>query len=202
MTDEHLDDALKDLRAELNVTPSPEFAAKVRERIEQAPAKPSWNVWAWAGAAATCVVAVIAVVLWRSGQHDTSGREPVTLAEAQPVATAQPPVAARPAPVEPLVTPSARAAAPLVAHATAPVGPAAARRTEPEVLVPPDQLNAIRRLMAAVRAGEAAGLPQAPTLIDPDTGELIPPKLIEIPLIVVDPLPGTPDGRSGGRENR
>lgn len=195
MTDEHLDKALKDLQAELTVTPSPEFAAKVRERIEQVPAKSSWNVWAWSGVAATCAVAVVAVVVWRGGRQEDSGARPLTLAQAQPIATTQPPAASQPVPVEPSVTPSVRATAAPVVHATA-------GRAEPEVLVPPDQLIAIRRLMAAVRAGSMTTMAASPTLIDPDTGELIPLRPIEIPLITVDPLPGPPDGRSGGRENR
>lgn len=197
MTDEHLDDALRDLGAELNVTPSPEFAAKVRARIEQAPAR-SWRLWAWAGVAATCAVAVVAVAVWRGGPDvgrpfragGADGAEAPSHTEASVVA-AKPPGGLQPVPVTPTVATHRDAVAPVVRTA---------RNPEPEVLVPTDQLIAIRRLMASVRAGMRVDLPTSPTVIDPETGELIPLKPIEIPLITVDPLPGDPNGRSGGRE--
>ncbi len=199
MNDKHLDDALKDLQAELSVTPSPEFAAKVRARIEHAPTKPAWNVWAWGGVAATCAVAVIAVVLgvgraFRPGAP--GGAEAPASTEANTSAGAK-------APAYTEGTASSDVGRPFRAgRSPAPVVAAAAPRAEPEVLVPPDQLIAIRRLMASVRAGARPNLPASPTLFDPDTGELIPLKPIEIPLIVVDPLPGGPDGRSGGSERK
>jgi hypothetical protein len=77
-----------------------------------------------------------------------------------------------------------------------------ATSTEFEVLVPPDQLIAIRQLMSSARTGTGGTVAPPPTLIDPETGQLIAPKPIEIPLITVTPLPGDPEGRSGGRENR
>ena len=203
MTDEHLDEALNDLRAELSVTPSPEFAAKVRERIEQAPAKSSWNVWAWAGVAATCAVAVIAVAVWRGGRTETPAR--TESAASSNVGRAFRPGetggAEAPARTEGIV-PSDVGRPFRAGGSPAPIVHAVARRAEPEVLVPPDQLIAIRRLMAAVRAGRSLSAAPSQVLFDPDTGELLPPKPIEIPLITVDPLPGTPDGRSGGRENQ
>ena len=202
MTDRHLDEALKDLQADLNVTPSPEFAAKVRQRIEQAPATSSWTVWAWVGVAGTCAVAaIIAAAMWRGGQHDAVSPGPATLAEARPIVPAPPSKAARSVPVEP--APAVGATGTAAARvAAAPAVQGAVRRAEPEVLVPPDQLIAIRRLMASVRAGTLTNAPAAPTLIDPETGELIPPKPIEIPLITVDPLPGSPDGKGGGSERK
>ena len=71
-----------------------------------------------------------------------------------------------------------------------------------KVMVPPDQLNAIRQLMAAVRAGSVTEMPETQSVIDAVTGELIQPKPIEIPLINVEPLPGTVEGRSGGSERK
>jgi hypothetical protein len=194
MRDEHLDDALRDLRTELNVTPSPEFAAKVRERIEAQPATARWGLWAWTGVAATCVAAVIAVAMWRAAHPAPVTQKPVA-SVAQSVQAPEPAAAVTPPAAEP-VAPK-RPATP-----AEPTVRVARERAEPEVLVPPDQLNAIRRLMAAVRKGALASAPAAPTLIDPDTGELIPPKPIEIPLITIEPLPGLPDGKSGGSERQ
>ncbi len=201
MTDEHLDDALRDLRAELTVTPSPEFAAKVRERIERpAASRFGAGAWAWLGVAATCAVAVVAVAIWRSGVPSDVGR----IVQSDVGRAFRPGGnggAEAPPHTEGTVPPDV--GRPFRAGGRpARVAVAAAGRAELEVLVPQDQLIAIRRLMAAVRAGAQPNLPASPVMFDPETGELIPVKPIEIPLITVDPLPGTPDGRSGGRENR
>jgi hypothetical protein len=194
MRDEHLDDALRDLRTELTVTPSPEFAAKVRERIDAQPETTPRGLWMWAGAAATGAAAVIAVAVWRAPH-------PATVTPAPVASVAQSVPAPGPAPA--VTPPAGEPIAPKRSVTSlTPAVRVAREHREPEVLVPPDQLNAIRRLMAAVRTGALANAPAAPTLIDPDTGELIPPKPIEIPLITVDPLPGPPDGKSGGSERQ
>jgi hypothetical protein len=198
MTDERLDDALKDLRAELMVTPSPEFAAKVRERIERAPARPFWTVWTWAAVASTCGVAVVAGALWlRSDRGIVTPAAPTTDRPSATSLTQHMPTATPTTSTTPATRPGSGT---LTRAATRPARVTAKATSEPEVLVPPDQLIAIRRLMAAVRNGAQPNMAPSPMLIDPDTGELIPLKPIEIPLITVDPLPGSPDGRSGGRE--
>jgi len=203
MNDEQLNESLKDLQAELNITPSPEFAAKVRERIEEAPTPSRWNAWAWTGVAAACAVAVIAVAEWRGGPASTGDASPESVTATVPAATVITPTLTPSVPGAPSDGPTARPGASAPAPRTgAPVIVAAATTRELEVLVPPDQLMGIRRLMAAVRGGARPNLPASPALIDPDTGELITPKPLDIPLITVDPLPGSPDGRSGGRENR
>jgi hypothetical protein len=79
---------------------------------------------------------------------------------------------------------------------------AAATKPELEVLVPTDQMDAIRRLMNSVRSGAVKEMPALASAVDPDTGELIKPKPIEIPLITIEPLPGTVEGRSGGSERK
>ena len=198
MTDEHFDQAFERMRTELNVTPSPEFVVKVRQQNEQIPARSSWSLWVWTGAAATCAAAVIAVALWRAPAPQSAAPYAGGTQHVSP----------------PLAGPadqSTRGAAPAVVTARA-SRPGSSTRTpaivttpattELEVLVPPDQLIAIRQLMSSLRTGREAQVAPPPTLIDPDTGKLMTLKPIEFPLIAVTPLPGDAERRSGGRENR
>lgn len=197
MNDEQLDVALQDLRAELSIEPSPEFAAKVRQTIDAAPARSFWNVWTWTAVAATCGMVAIAITgaVWLR----TGGAVVTPGGATLPTQTTEPstvPSLAQSA--TPMLTPTAPTTRTMTKPATA---RAAATETRLEVLVPPDQLNAIRQLMSAVRTGAVKEMAPAPELIDPVTGELIQPKPIEIPLITVEPLPG-PEGRSGGSERK
>ena len=197
MTDEHFDEAFERMQAQLNVTPSPEFVVKVRTQNEHAPASRSWSLWAWAGAAAACAAVVIAVAMWRSPAPEPQ----VEVVHNRPRESASP--SQRPSESFSLVRkPTPPPAVGLVPRAPSPAIATNATTTDLEILVPPDQLMGIRRLMSSMRTGD--GVPVAPpaTLIDPDTGELIKPRPIEIPLITVTPLPGDPEGRSGGREHR
>jgi hypothetical protein len=203
--DDQLDDALADLRSELAIEPSPEFAAKVRRQIDAAPARSFGNVWTWATIAMTSAVVFVAGSLWlRSG--DTTG--------ARPGAPTTDPVAASSFAQQMTTTPTALPTPTLTATATStaiarsgsatsagkkPAAvTAAATKTELEVLVPTDQLDAIRQLMSAVRTGAVKDMPASPLVIDPSTGEIVELRPIEIPLITVEPLPGTVEGRSGG----
>jgi hypothetical protein len=196
MNDEQLDDALADLRAELSIEPSPEFAAKVRQQIDRAPARSFWNLWTWSAVAATCAVAFVAGSLWlRADRVVITPGAPTT----EPVSV--PSLAQS---TTPMLTPTAPTPRPTVKPAAVRAAAATTVLEGPDlkVLVPPDQLIAIRQLMAAVRAGSVKEMPETQTVIDPITGELIKPKPIEIPLIIVEPLPGTVEGRSGGSERK
>lgn len=196
MNDKELDDALQGLRTELSFDPSPEFAAKVRQQVEQAPARSFWNVWTWTAVAATCGIAVVAgAILLRpnSGVVVAPGAPTTDLASA-PSITQTPMPGTMPTTTTKTATPK-----PVVVNAAA--------TRELEVLVPQDQLIAIRQLMSAVRSGAAKDVPAAQPLIDPATGELVAPKLIEskpieIPLISIELLPGLGEGRSGGSERK
>jgi hypothetical protein len=198
MNDDQLDDALQDLRAELSIEPSPEFAAKVRQQIDQAPARSFWNVWTWTTVAATCGIAVVAGALWmRSGGGVVAPRG------ATPAQTTEP----SPAPslaqsTTPVLTPTAPTPKSMTSATKPATLHAAATEHKLDVLVPPDQLNAIRQLMSAVRTGGVKTMPDSAPLIDPETGEIATPKPIEIPLITVEPLQGAVEGRSGGSERK
>ena len=192
MNDDQLDDLLQDVRADLSIEASPEFAAKVRQQIDRAPERRFWNVWTWTSVAATCGIAIVAGALWlRPGSNGQTIVTPTNV-PAPVVET----VRQSPSPTSPSSAPSLH----MTVRATPKPVVTTAARTEPEVLIPPDQLMFVRQLMAESRERMRREGPPSRTLIDPDTGELMAAKPIDIPLIVVEPLPGTVDGRSGGRE--
>ena len=202
MNDEQLDDALAGLRAELNIEPSPEFAAKVRQRIDQAPARSFWNVWMWTSVAATCGVAVIAGLLW---MKSASGVTPVVTPNVTP--TTAPSVFSAQAGTPTQTTTSTPAPSLRMTTAAATTTrttnvAAAPKEKELEVLIAPDELLIVRHLMSEARNNMRREGPPSRMLIDPVTGELIPAKPIEIPLITVELLPATTENRGGGRQER
>src|SRR5262249_52500703 len=158
--------------------------------IDEAPARSFWNVRTWTAVPATCgmvAIAISAAVRMRSGGAGVTA--PTTPTTESPTV---PSLAQR---QTPMLTPTAQATKTMTKPGAV---RAAARETKLEVLVPPDQLNAIRQLMNAVRTGAVKEMAPAPEVIDPVTGELIQPKPLEIPLITIEPLPGVAEGRSGG----
>ena len=128
------------LRRELSIEPSPEFLARVRERIG---AEPQRSTWHWrvllpASAAALCMTAIVLV----------AGGDPVTHPAAPPapaLSTGSPIVAHRPPGVEEHVVPPPAAV------------PAASRvavaRRDPEVIVDESQRAALAVLFGIIRDG-------------------------------------------------
>lgn len=128
----------EELQKALDVAPSPEFLARVRERVarETAPAHPwmRWLVFAAAGAG------TLAFGAWLLQSPSTPpGSLGVASSRREP--RGESPAAEPPAPRAP--ERSARASSPLAA-----IGP-----TQPEVLVPPGEEELLRRFVAAVRSG-------------------------------------------------
>lgn len=179
-------DPLEQLSRALAITPSPEFAARVRQQISTQPARSNWwpDRHLMAAAAMVCVVSVV-VMRW-DGQSSPDVRRGVPVVAAVPVVPIAPGVAAAPAPaaVTPVVTTVARP-----------------RRSSPrvvpvesvfaETLVPDDQRLALERLLGAIRAGRAT-VPGvvAEEIVDED-GRRMPRALVIEPL-KLDLLAGTP----------
>jgi hypothetical protein len=191
MTDERMDQTFHELQAELRLTPSPEFAAKVRARTAEAPARGWFAGWRLAAASVTVLgCAVLAVVMW-------SGGGPISGAASVPVVArleSPPPViVGRPAPRAVTTVPGGRdrVVRPAVVAARL------AARSGPEVLVPPDERLALARLLVALKDGRAV-VPAAESAFDEETGELKP--LAAIAPIVVAPLSTAANG--GGNERR
>jgi len=214
---DNLDSFLGDLQRELSVTPSPDFAARVRRRVERETSR-AWSPARWFfGAFAVASAAAVVIMFWNRPA-------PAPVRPAAAVAAHQPASAALPvtpsAVVAPSPTPSSRvtsrparrSASPRASLRATSQGPVAAElvsgdpmtmdptKAEPairtlEVLVPPDQEIAIRRLLLAMRAG-GAGAP--PPESSPQFAQPLPnlPPIVIVP-IRIDGLPGPVGG--GGR---
>jgi len=167
----------RELKAALSVSPSPDFAARVLQRVEaDRPAHRAAH-YAWLAAAASLVIA--------AGVFYALNRTP-TVVSGPPV----PQVVERTAPRT--VMPEREAPAPRntsepprIQTVRAAVGDLPAPRTgEPEVLVSPDQMDAVRRL---VRAANEGRLVEAPA--EPLQGPLAPPARLDVAPLVVEPIP-------------
>jgi hypothetical protein len=150
------DEILDELRAAVNVEPSPAFEARVRRATqERHRADAVWagprRAWLWSVVAGGAVAAaVIAVFLLRSG--DTGSPSAVAMAQPQPTAASatlprsiqQPATIATRLERKPPVATRRAARAALADRVT---------RREPDVLVPPDQAVALARLLEGVSEG-------------------------------------------------
>jgi hypothetical protein len=132
-----------DLDREMAVEPSPDFAAKVRARINAADRDRGWSFpWALAAAAVLMIAAGILFASWRG---TPAGRDAPAIATGRDVVLPAPELS--PSIVATIRPPDARVVrVPPTQAANAPV-------VEPEVLVPQDLRLAIGRVMEMVRAG-------------------------------------------------
>lgn len=180
-------DPLQALNRELSITPTPEFAARVRRRIAAEPVREtSWS-WLTSAAAAACVVAALAAVVQWSQQSSTD-EVPQS-------------VRVMPSSTPPQVTAPAVGSSQI--ERTAPLRRGDRRRTPvhagladtlapfAEVLVPDDQRLALERLMASLRVHRSA-VPEfvADDVVD-DAGRRVPRALVIEP-IRLPLLDGTP----------
>ena len=192
MRDEFEEDGLHELREALRITPSPDFTARVRERVQQDRAS-AWSagVWRFAFAAAgLVVVAAAGVMWWPMGRvrvvpgQPTDGPVQAHLVQA-PVAVPQ---------VVPVQRPLAPVTLPV--RTSAPIVVPAARRAV--ALVPDDERVMLNRLLVAVRDGRTAVPSAGGKKLEDEEGHLLEPRSIEIPLMkAIELLPGTPADRSG-----
>jgi hypothetical protein len=177
-------DVDRELEAALTVSPSPDFEARVLQRV--AADRPSqWRApYGWLAAAASVVlVAGAFYALNRPSPADA----PLPLSQVvdqRPRAPVVGPVR------EPSVTEPARPQAPGAQRQTprsaARTAGTAARASEPEVIVPLNQMEAVRRLVRAVNDG----LVEPPA--EPLQGPMAPPAKLAVTPLVVEPIPVTP----------
>jgi len=159
------------IAASVAAEPSPEFAARVRQRLEQEGLlAPLWFS-SWVPAAAVAFVLVAVVVAW------LAWRRPVVPGTREPASAAEVVSRARPSgPTEQSATP--RGATPARGHLKQVV----AQVAEPEVLVPPGQHEAVLQLYAALRSGrvDPASLvaPSAP--LEPAELKIAPLEVIKL----------------------
>jgi len=195
MNDQAIDRALREA---LDVSPSPDFVARVRMRVAYEPVPRSlWSRWTvWTPVAAGALVAAAIVVAIVVGSLDRVRHEPDGTTSANAPAATDVPL---PVPRVREATPDATDVAPLrlaplpVASGRSPtaashVASGFSRTARgPDVLVPPGELAAMRRLLTSVRDRRIDLMPvlgQAP-----DAGaDLRPSPDIAIPPITVEPL--------------
>ena len=183
-----LEDVDHVLRTGLSAAPSPEFPARVAARLRETERRRWRPVWVAAMAAAVAVALIAGWIARRPRGEETAGpRQAATSPETRPRADV------------PRVTPSApsagasapsvtrpRAAAARVTAGT-PRRAAATIATEPLVLVPPGQEEALRRFASNLGRGTQ---PVPPLLIAGTSveGAVEPPPLLEIAAVSVEPL--------------
>jgi hypothetical protein len=170
-----LDRALADA---LDVDVSPEFAARVRRRIASEPA-PSPARWGWpvAAAAAAALVVGAAALAMLSTRRPAPVASPV--AESRPVEVARRVPSERPA--QRSTAPTAIETRPTIARArlhVPSVAPVPSPASEPEVLVPREEIEMYRRLIA-----QAQEVPNALVVAAP-------PDIVAVrsPEIPIDPI--------------
>jgi hypothetical protein len=174
----------------LTVTPSPEFAARVRMRVAAAPPArsfaSSWKrAWMFGAIAAATVVVVVTVRVTRSRTIET----PVAMSAIAGAPASDVTDAGSAAPMSMRVLPTR--SAPRVASVVVPSSVAVADGFY-EVIVPDDQRVALERLLAAMKAGRAS-VPRA--AIASDVDEDGNPVIVPLPAITpmkIELLPGTP----------
>jgi hypothetical protein len=194
MTDAQVDNLLRDLATELSIEPSSQMVARVRERISDRSKSSQLAAWT-VGLAVTLVVTVIAFSIEPGTRRTTRSIAPAPAPQVRAVehVAVSPPVSAVPSsPADstgmsvPRRTAHARSALTAV-EATA------------EVLVPPDQAIALRRILLAMRTGRSPVPPALAEMVDAE-GRLPAPDEIGIPAIVIQPIaPPTDGGRSKDR---
>lgn len=187
----NVDGLLEDLRAELSIEPSPDFEYRVRQRAVVRRADR-----AMVGLlCASTVAAVLSILTATSWVREASTVVPFVAA----ITRADAPVRTIAVPTEPISNPIATAG-PLVRPGNARSVASDLSQIRHQVLVPPDQAIALRRLLAAMAKGRSF-VPAGVTMTDAETGELLEPDLIGITrLPEIAPL----DLREGerGRERR
>ncbi len=174
-------DVDRELKAALSVSPSPDFEARVLRRVEADRASRWPARYGWLAAAASLVIA--------AGVFYALNRPSAVVV---PVPTPQIVEHTAPAPVVP------RPEVPVRKNASAPprvdtvrVARRAPRTAEPEVLVPLNQMEAVRRLVRAVNEGRV----EVPA--EPPPGPMAPPPAVTVMPVAVEPIPLTPLGTTG-----
>ena len=142
-------DLLRELEAALDVSPSPHFEARVRERVRMQSMRASQ--WTWAAGVAVTATVVVALVLL-PGRLETVRHLQET------------PATSIAAPVLPLASTQhvARTEEPTVARARRSVKSAQDATELPVAVIPAGQAKAIERLMAEIAAGRIAIAPGQP----------------------------------------
>jgi hypothetical protein len=175
------------LRQAMSVQPSPDFARKVRARIDERRGDRDWWTWRWAAAAA-CILAV--VIGWRMANR-TDEVEPAQIGSERKAVDVR--LAAAP-------TPSVRERPSAI-----PRHPPATRTSrqsdisQPEIMVPEDNARAVARLLALARSGSITEERLTPVVVAATSPTLDVPPLgvpaLPVPEMEIQNGPPFGDGR-------
>jgi hypothetical protein len=173
-------DVDRELKAALSVSPSPDFETRVRQRVEaDRPSRRATHYGWFAAAASVVVVAGVFYAMNRAPVAVTSQPAPRIVEQTAPPAVSAPQeIPARKDPGEPRRVRTVRASA---GHVPA------ARTAEPEVIVPVNQMEAVRRLVREVNAGRLIEPPA-----EPQPGPMAPPPTLGVAPVVIVPIPLSP----------
>ena len=162
-------EAEADLQRLLSIEPSPEFAARVRERVD-AHRESRATRWGWIGFAVATAVTLIFVAVLRTndGSSEIQKAEIVTRPDTL--------LAAAPAPTEHGSTPLATVEHPVAVHKQS--TPTEAAPSKSEVIIDPAMTAAIQRLATAARN----------TILDASNGESIAADAHAAALPIAEPL--------------
>jgi hypothetical protein len=184
LSDEALD---QELRAALDVAPSPEFVARVRARVSDDVPATHWLRWPWVAAATAAVGAAAAVLVTIGMLSGPEAPEPVTSLHRAAAVTPPRPVAVPSEVVPPRSTERPRRRAGVVTARVLEPVPAATGVTRrfPEVLLSADEQRLIQMLVRMGRADDAAEAEREQA----QTASSAPLPALDIRVIEVDPLP-------------
>ena len=174
------------LTADLDVEPSPALRSRVRARVSGAERKRR-RVAPWAAAAALAAGLAMALIggLWAhrasSTPRESAAVPMLPSAPAGPIVEREPAVPLRSTPQAPV------AAAHVLRHGPPPAITRGVVLPAPEVLVPPDQEEALRRFVADLRKDTVTARPLLRASASVERS-VEPPPLIDIPLLISEPL--------------
>lgn len=170
-------DVDRELKAALSVSPSPGFEARVLQRVEADRPSRGRARYGWLAAAASLVIAAGAIY----ALNRTPPAVPQVVQQ-----TAPPAMSPRSeAPIHEQVIEPPRIETVRIARTAARTAP---RRAEPEVLVPVNQMEAVRRLVRVINEGRV----EVPA--EPAQGPMAPPVAVAIAPVVVQPILLSPLG--------
>jgi hypothetical protein len=185
--------------ASVTASPSPGFLARVRERIaaEHIPPAPWWHIarpaWVPIGAAA---LAGLALVVWFAQRTPDSHHGPASVDTLTAGKTTPPevrPSLSGPSGAADLRRPSAPGSSRTAQATPVRTGVRPLHRTDPPVIVPTGQREAVLQLYAAIWSGKTDGTPLTAPFAELDVPELKIAPLV-VPLLGVSEEPSKTDG--------
>ena len=196
-------DGERTLEQALSVTPSPDFVARVRERLREEPMRSTSHRWpavAFAGALMAAIILAVGILERRPGAGARGRRQPGCNPCAGEGTGGGAQRGTCPRPVIGSARPTSRSGLARAAPPPLTVRRAPAREEAREVLISGDERRMLDRFLIAMREGRVV-VPAPRRVLEDGNGLLLEPRPIEIPpMRPIEPLPVTAADRSGSRD--